>query len=361
MTLRILATVEQLPLLRQFLKQAAHALAIESESLNPLLVVIDEAATNIVLHGYQGQLGYIEMEVKSTGHDITITLRDKAPLFDPTKARQPDLSLPLEQREIGGLGVYLMHQLMDEVTYRVNADQENELILYKRNALQFRESKQMQIRSTIESGTHIVTLFGEFDANASSAVEGQLATLFTGVNPALILDMEGVPFISSAGLRVLQQSGRTARNNSARILLVGVTDAVQFVLEQTGFANMFTQFPTVQAALDALGGKNPTDVRVVEAFGEIDAHTAPALDAKLKAEINEGHYELILDLTSVTYMASAGFRVLQASLMATRSHKGDLRLVGIQPQVRQILDLLGFTPLFHLYETTVDAIESYKG
>ncbi len=58
-------------------------------------------------------------------------------------------------------------------------------------------------------------------------------------------------------------------------------------------------------------------------------------------------------------MASAGLRVLQATLMSTRSHKGDLRLVGVLPAVRQVFDLLGFTPLFHCFDTVAEALESY--
>ncbi len=359
LTLRISAVVEQLRLLRDLLKRIANTSDIEPTILNPLLVAIDEAATNVVLHGYAGRKGYIEMEVETLGRDLTIRLRDKAPLHDPTTAPPPDLTLPIEQRPIGGLGVYIMQQVMDEVIYRVTEHNENELTLRKRLALRSRETKQMQIRRSSESGVHIVTLFGEFDAASAPAVEAQFASLFTGENQALVLDMAGVPFISSAGLRVLQQARRTSRTNFGRVVLVGVTEGVQFVLEQTGLATQFTQFPTVQAALDELGGNAPADVRVVEAFGEIDTQTAPELDAKLRAELAEGHYHLILDMTGVNYIASAGLRVLQATLMATRSHEGDLRLVGMQAEVRQVFDMLGFTPLFHLFDTQSEAVQSY--
>jgi serine/threonine-protein kinase RsbW len=58
-------------------------------------------------------------------------LRDHAPLFDPTSAPMPDLTRPLEEREPGGLGLYLTRQMVDDWQYRVLPDDGNELTLIK--------------------------------------------------------------------------------------------------------------------------------------------------------------------------------------------------------------------------------------
>lgn len=64
-----------------------------------------------------------------------VCCRDQAPLFDPTNAPEPDMSLPLDLRPLGGLGVFLIRQYMDEMSYRVTPQGGNELTLVKREVL----------------------------------------------------------------------------------------------------------------------------------------------------------------------------------------------------------------------------------
>jgi anti-sigma regulatory factor (Ser/Thr protein kinase) len=93
---------------------------------------VDEAVTNTIAHGYQGEQGAVEVEVSRAGEDLVIRIRDEAPLFDPTIVPAPDVTLPLEQRLPGGLGIYFIRQIMDEMTHRVTPQGGNELILVKR-------------------------------------------------------------------------------------------------------------------------------------------------------------------------------------------------------------------------------------
>ena len=66
------------------------------------------------------------------GETIFITMRDTGMPFDPTKVKQPNLKADLSERQIGGLGVYLMRKLMDEVRYESNSRTGNLLIMTKR-------------------------------------------------------------------------------------------------------------------------------------------------------------------------------------------------------------------------------------
>jgi serine/threonine-protein kinase RsbW len=97
-----------------------------------MLLAVDEAATNIIVHGYRGQPGAIEIDVEKQDSSLAVSLRDQAPPFDPTSVPVPDLSLPLDQRPFGGMGVHLIRQSMDEVIYRVPPQGGNELILVRK-------------------------------------------------------------------------------------------------------------------------------------------------------------------------------------------------------------------------------------
>jgi serine/threonine-protein kinase RsbW len=135
-TLRISAELDNLALIRHFVEERATALGAASSAIQDLLLAVNEATTNIMMHGYQGQPGVIEIEIRRRGNSLIIRLRDEAPPFDPIIVPPPDLSLPLEKRPLGGLGVYLIRQLMDDVTHRVTPQGGNELILVKRDSLQ---------------------------------------------------------------------------------------------------------------------------------------------------------------------------------------------------------------------------------
>jgi serine/threonine-protein kinase RsbW len=90
-------------------------------------------AANIVLHGYQGQPGQIEVRVRAEGSDVKVLLRDQAPPFDPTLVPEPDITLPLERRPVGGLGIFLSRKLMDEIRHRHLPEGGNEVTLTKRS------------------------------------------------------------------------------------------------------------------------------------------------------------------------------------------------------------------------------------
>jgi serine/threonine-protein kinase RsbW len=131
-TLRLPAELNNLAVIRRFVQERASALGVEPAIISDLLVATDEAATNVIVHGYQGRQGTIEVAVAREMMDVVIRIRDQAPAFDPTSAPTPDLTRPLEERPPGGMGIYLIKQYMDEVIHRFTPQGGNELIMKKR-------------------------------------------------------------------------------------------------------------------------------------------------------------------------------------------------------------------------------------
>src|SRR5215207_8404909 len=131
-SLRVAADVGQLATIRAFVEQQARALDTDRFDIYDLILAVNEVATNIVVHGYRGQPGTLEIQLRRLGNAIEIQLRDQAPLFDPTLVPTPDLTLPLHKRPLGGMGVHVTRELMDTVHYRVTPEGSNELTLLKR-------------------------------------------------------------------------------------------------------------------------------------------------------------------------------------------------------------------------------------
>jgi serine/threonine-protein kinase RsbW len=130
--LRFEADLENLSHIRRYVQERGVALGADAEAVGDLMMAANEAAANIVVHGYQESLGVIDVEVTRQGDYLVLRLRDQSPPFDPTTAPAPDTTLPLEQRPYGGMGIHMMRQLMDKLTYRFTPQGENELILCKR-------------------------------------------------------------------------------------------------------------------------------------------------------------------------------------------------------------------------------------
>ena len=130
-TLRIPAQVSQLALARQFVEETGASLGLPRTVTEPLTLAVDESLSNIVQHGYQDKVGMVELEMERTEEAVVVRLRDQGPPFDPTALPDPDIRLPLAQRPVGGLGVYLARRSVDSVVYERTAAGDNQLTLTK--------------------------------------------------------------------------------------------------------------------------------------------------------------------------------------------------------------------------------------
>lgn len=126
------ATVADLNDMRLFLEQAVLWLGGDDDIAGDLVLGVNEAVTNILLHGYHSAAGEVAIEVVREEGDLFVRLLDRAPAFDPTTVPPPDISRPLEERPLGGLGVHMMRQLCDELIYQPRPGGGNELRFVKR-------------------------------------------------------------------------------------------------------------------------------------------------------------------------------------------------------------------------------------
>lgn len=133
---RIEADVYQLAAARQFVEETAAQLKVTPKIIHQLVLAVDELLTNIIVYGYHGRPGIIEVALKPTGSDLEIQLRDQSPPFDPNTVPDPDIHLPLAERPLGGMGIYLARKIMDKMTYRTGSDGGNELTLLKKGIIQ---------------------------------------------------------------------------------------------------------------------------------------------------------------------------------------------------------------------------------
>ncbi len=116
--LRIEASLDRLAEVRGFVRDVAQAAAAPVDCLDDLVQAVDEVATNVVVHGYQGSPGWLDIEAAVVGDDIVVSVSDAAPPFDPTSVPEPDLTIPPLARRPGGMGVHLARMATDHLAYR---------------------------------------------------------------------------------------------------------------------------------------------------------------------------------------------------------------------------------------------------
>jgi len=93
---------------------------------------VDEACTNIIKYAYAGKAGIIAIICERQKDELIITISDYGKPFDPLSVPQPDLAADLDHRKVGGLGIYLMKKLMDDVSYNFESVKGNRLIMRRK-------------------------------------------------------------------------------------------------------------------------------------------------------------------------------------------------------------------------------------
>ena len=86
-------------------------------------LAVDEACTNIIVHGYKDMdPGSIILAFRIEPDRILVQITDFGHVFEPTEAPKPDVDAALEDRKLGGLGLFLIYQTMDNIDYQASED-----------------------------------------------------------------------------------------------------------------------------------------------------------------------------------------------------------------------------------------------
>lgn len=126
------STTDNLSVIRDFINEQAVKAGFDAEDINKIILAVDEACTNVIKHAYKfSPDGEISISTKIEKNKFVISIFDRGLHFDPNKIPEPDIVEYHKSKKIGGLGMYLMKKLMDEVKYNISKDS-NQVILIKK-------------------------------------------------------------------------------------------------------------------------------------------------------------------------------------------------------------------------------------
>jgi serine/threonine-protein kinase RsbW len=117
------AELESLQVFRDFITDCCARFKVPDGTVFELKLAVDEACTNIIQHGYQGMdPGSIILAFRIEADRILVQITDFGRIFEPAEAPKPDVEAALEDRELGGLGLFLIYQTMDNIDYQSSED-----------------------------------------------------------------------------------------------------------------------------------------------------------------------------------------------------------------------------------------------
>ena len=103
--------------------------AVSAEAEYQVNLALDEIVSNVIRHGWKdGGEHQLQVSLSCAGNGLRVEVEDDAPPFNPLEAPAPDITKPLEERPIGGLGIHLVRQIMDGLEYR-RQDGKNFLVM----------------------------------------------------------------------------------------------------------------------------------------------------------------------------------------------------------------------------------------
>ncbi|GIK66438.1 MAG: hypothetical protein BroJett018_42320 [Chloroflexota bacterium] len=124
------ADLTSLAEIREFVEGCAKTLGANESQTSDVLLAVNEAVTNSILHGYGG-FGPVRIEVDRDKGQLCVCVADQAPPFDPTQHITPDINRPLDECGLGGMGIHMMRTLTDDMVYHAPTEGGNELTLKK--------------------------------------------------------------------------------------------------------------------------------------------------------------------------------------------------------------------------------------
>jgi anti-anti-sigma factor len=228
---------ENLSRVAEFISQVAQELNLSDKEAFAISMAVDEACTNIMEYAYAGNPeGQIHITCEQAGDDCCVAIRDQGEPFDPASVPEPNLEAPLEEREAGGLGIFFMRQLMDEVQFQFDPQEGNVLAMVRHRRLVRHRPARTDARVTT------VEVRGRLDAALAVDLDVELQRLADEGQHRLIVDFAEVRYISSSGLRILLMALKRARRAGGDLKLISLAPKVLQVFYLAGFHQLFEMY-----------------------------------------------------------------------------------------------------------------------
>ena len=239
---RFAARLSVLKQVRASVMSAARRCGFGEAAAQDIVLALDEACKNVIVHAYKGSDEDIVLRVFELPDGILLELRDFAALVDPAQIKPRDL----DDVRPGQLGTHFMRAIMDSVEFLTAPDGAGNLLQMKKK----REIRDMANEVTEMDDKLLVRLSGDVDLEHCVPVR-QLLLDAVGRGRDLLIDLSGVTYVDSSGIASMVEALQLASKNGTALKLFSAPDQVRRVFELARLDQVFGIHPNLDAALAA--------------------------------------------------------------------------------------------------------------
>jgi anti-anti-sigma factor len=201
-------------------------------------LTLEELFTNMVKYSPTSDAA-VRLDLTRVPGGVEVTLTDPGvEFFDVTRAGEVDVTLPIEQRTPGGLGLHLIKKMVDFIEYQYLEESRTSRITFRKTAVDRRDPRKVRDKKmlAIDFGADgKVVMAGRLDAAQCPAAQSFLDR----VQGPVTLDCSRLEYISSAGLGVLLKTQKRLLASAGKLRLAGVNRHLQDIFQYSGFDQIF--------------------------------------------------------------------------------------------------------------------------
>lgn len=210
------------------------------DTILSISLALEEVIANVITHAYPlGEKHEISLKVNVAGKEILFLLTNDGERFNPVPIDEQEPIGINTQSPLSKMGIRLVHQIMDEVSYQY-VDGQNQLMMKKKIGTNLQNPKLMKIDIHEIEGVTIITLEGRLDTVNAQKFEAIIRALEINKKPEIVVNCENLTYVSSSGIRcfILLQKNVTLRMGS--LTLEGMKPEINKIFDMTGCALIFT-------------------------------------------------------------------------------------------------------------------------
>lgn len=268
---------EDLAAVETMLDRLAERMRLPRETMSQIRIVCDEVLANVITHGFRDDGEHdIEVSVESTERRLVLTVSDDGVPFDPLGAPLPDTSGSLEERPVGGLGIHLVRHLVDQMTYERRGGRNLLTVVktYDRGQASFDAGTEarplapetgrsethdsdggggarMEIHTRRVGDVMVVDMAGRLDSRTAGPASTELNQIAQGKHGKVVLNVRGLEYLSSAGLRAILVAAKLVQVDGGAIKICDANPTVKNIMQVSGMSSLLHLYGTESEAIAA--------------------------------------------------------------------------------------------------------------
>jgi anti-anti-sigma factor len=253
------ASAEHLEALLRFVSELAKEYGFPPDRVRDIELAVEESLVNIVAYAYPQHTGEVDVRGEPDGRNLVFTILDHGIAFDPMSVSVSAASEDPARQSLGGVGVRLIRRLADHLAYRREGGA-NVLTLTFAGPPRIdaglpvhprREDNMITKVQRVEDST-LLAIGGRIDHKTAKAFEDVLRDTLNEGAPLLVLDLGGLEYMTSAGLRVLMIAAKSCANQQRKLAVADLKPAIHEIFKISRFDLVIPIYATVADALQEL-------------------------------------------------------------------------------------------------------------